>query len=299
MPAFGAGSQSSSGTTSVTIPAGTPAGSYYLITKADADGVIAETNEGNNYKSTSIQITSTVDLYLSSSLSAPGSANAGDAISVSDTINKSGSGVTGASTTKIYLSTDNKYSSGDTYLGSRAVPGFGAGAQSSSGSTNVTIPANACNQTYYLIARADADGVIGEWNEGNNSKDISIAITNTGATVDLYIASVTTPGSANAGQTISISDTTNKSGACTTGASTTKVYLSTDNKYSSGDTYLGSRAVPGFGAGSGSSSGSTSVTIPVGTPAGSYYIIVKADADGAVAETNEGNNYKTSVLTIP
>jgi subtilase family serine protease len=86
------------------------------------------------------------------------------------------------------------------------------------------------------------------------------------------------------------------------GASTTKIYLSVDNKYSSGDTELGSRAVSAFGAGAGSSAGSTSVTIPNTLPAGcgdsNDYIIVRADADGAIAEWNEGNNKRATAITI-
>ena len=56
--------------------------------------------------------------------------------------------------------------------------------------------------------------------------------------------------------------------------------------------------MPGFGAGSQSSSGSTSVTIPVGTPTGSYYLITRADADGAIGEWNEGNNKRATPITI-
>ncbi len=300
VPAFGAGYLSSSGSTSVTIPASTPAGNYYIIGRADADGVIAETNEGNNNRGVSITITSNVDFYVSS-VSSSGSANAGDTISVSDTTNKGGAGVTGASTTKIYLSTDNKWWTNDTELGSRAVPAFGAGYLSSSGSTSVTIPTDACTQTYYLIARADADAVIGETNEGNNNKAVSIQIINNTGNVplpDFYVSSVSALSSANAGDTISVSDTTNKGGSCATGASTTKIYLSTDNRYSSGDTELGSRAVPAFGSGYQNSSGSNSVTIPTGTPSGSYYIIGRADANGVIAETNEWNNNKVAPITI-
>ncbi len=236
-----------------------------------------------------------VDLYISS-ISAPSSATAGQTISVSDTTNKSGACSAGASTTKIYFSINGStYDPSDTLLGSRAVPGFGAGSGSSSGSTSVTIPNSTLAGSYYIIVRADADNAIAEWNEGNNYRAVSISIT---TNVDLYVSSATAPGSANAGNNISVSDTTNKSGSGVTGTSTTKFYLSTDNKYSSGDTYLGSRAVPGFGAGSGSSSGGTSVTIPLGTPSGSYYLIVRADANNNISEWNEGNNNRASYIQI-
>ena len=56
IPALAAGA-TSSGSTTVTIPAGTPAGNYYIIAKADADSVVTETNEGNNLYYWFIQIT--------------------------------------------------------------------------------------------------------------------------------------------------------------------------------------------------------------------------------------------------
>jgi len=243
-----------------------------------------------------------VDLYISS-MSASSSANSGQTIAVSDTTNKSGVSLVGALTTKIYLSKDNKYSSGDTELGSRVVPAFGAGKGSSSGSTNVTIPTDACTQTYYLVARADANGVVGEWNEGNNNRTVAIQITNNNPSVDLYVSCVTAPGSANKGDTISVSDTTNKGGSCAIGASTTKIYLSCNGATVDGlDTVLGSRVVPAFGAGSQSSSSSTNVAIPSSLPAGcgdsNDYIIVRADADGTIGEWNEGNNKKATPITI-
>ncbi len=238
------------------------------------------------------------DLYVSS-LSALSSATAGESISVSDTTNKSGVSLVGATTTKIYFSTDNKWWTNDTYLGSRAVPAFGAGAQSSSGSTDVTIPANTCTKTYYLIAKADADTLISEWNEGNNNRAVSIAITRPDPSADLYVSSVTAPSSANAGDAITVTDTTNKSG-CATGASTTRVYLS---KYANG--YAGieigsGRAVPASTSnlGAQTNSGSISGTIPSGGCTGSCYIVVKADADGAIGEWNEGNNKRATAITI-
>ena len=60
---------------------------------------------------------------------------------------------------------------------------------------------------------------------------------------------------------------------------------------------LGSRLVPALAAGA-SSTGTTSVLIPAGTTPGTYYIIAKADALGAIAEINEANNtaYKTIII---
>src|SRR3989338_2582894 len=101
------------------------------------------------------------------------------------------------------------------------------------------------------------------------------------------------------GKTTFSGSSLNKSG-CATGASTTRVYLS---KYANG--YAGieigsGRAVPASTSNPGAQTNSGSIigTIPSGGCTGSCYIVVKADADGAITEWNEGNNKKTKAITI-
>ncbi|MBI4709837.1 MAG: hypothetical protein HY759_01820, partial [Nitrospirae bacterium] len=55
----------------------------------------------------------------------------------------------------------------DTYLGKRAVASLAAGA-STTGNTNLTIPAGLQSGTYYIIAVEDATGGIVEVTETNN-----------------------------------------------------------------------------------------------------------------------------------
>jgi hypothetical protein len=113
---------------------------------------------------------------------------------------------------------------------------------------------------------------------------------------DLIISALTAPTTGGAGQTITVSDTTKNQGAGTSGASTTRFYLSTNSTYDAGDTYLGQRSVPSLNPGA-SSSGSTTVTIPPGM-CGTNYIIARANADGANGETNENNNNKSKSIKI-
>ena len=230
------------------------------------------------------------DLIISS-LTAPLTGGAGKNITVTDTTKNQGTGQAGASTTKLYFSTDTTYSAGDTYLGSCPVPSLAAGT-SNPCSITVTIPSVTCVDTYYIIAIADANGDVPETNENNNAKSKSIKIGS-----DLIVSSLSAPLSAAAGSTINVTDITKNSGADATGASTTKLYLSANTAYNPWDTYLNSRPVPSLAAGA-SSMGITSVTIPLGTPAGTYYIIVAADANGDVPETNEANNTKYKKITI-
>ena len=280
---------------SVTIPPGTASGTYYIITKADADGIIAETNETNNGKSYAITVTSSSPDLVVSDLTGPASAIADQTVSVNDTTRNNGSGTAGASTTRYYWSVNNVYDSGDVLLGSRSIPSLGAGA-TSAGSTSVTIPSGAASGTYYIIARADADGIVTETNETNNTASISIIISDTRP--DFTSGAALTPStSVTSGSTITFGVGTKNVGVFTAGASTTRVYLSTDATINPGDLELGSVVVPSL-APTNFYFTNISVTIPPGTASGTYYIITKADADGIIAETNETNNGKSYAITV-
>jgi subtilase family serine protease len=87
---------------------------------------------------------------------------------VTDTTANSGPGPAGPSTTRFYLSTDPTVDAGDTALGFRSVPALQPGG-SNVGSVRVTIPSGASPGTYYVIAKADANSVIAEANENNNT----------------------------------------------------------------------------------------------------------------------------------
>ena len=145
---------------------------------------------------------------------------------------------------------------------------------------------------YYILAQADADAVVVESQEGNNT-----ALTSVRIGPDLILSALSTPTPATAGSTISVTDTTRNQGGDTAAASTTKLYLSTNTVLDAADVLLGSRTIPALAAGT-SSTGTTAVTIPPGTAPGTYYLIAKSDADEAVAETHEGNNTAFTVLQV-
>ncbi|HOW31459.1 MAG TPA: CARDB domain-containing protein, partial [Bacteroidales bacterium] len=115
---------------------------------------------------------------------------------------------------------------------------------------------------------------------------------------DLVVQSpATTPTTIAAGGTTSASCTVYNQGTAVAVASSLKYYLSTDNVYSTGDTYLATSSVASLAAGASAAAGST-LTIPSTTGAGTYYIVFVADADGAVAESDETNNTGTVAITV-
>src|SRR5262249_49934918 len=202
---------------------------------------------------------------------------------VIDRAKNQGGGAADATTTRFYLSVDNTFDAGDVPLGSRAVPALAPGG-TSGGSTPVTIPADTAVGAYYVIARADADGDVAETQEGNNPSARQVQVG-----PDLTVSALVVPRSVAAGATVAVSDTTRNQGGGAAGGSTTRLYLSTNSTFDAGDVPLGSRAIPALAPGA-TSAGSTTVTIPAGTAPGAYFVIARADADDAVAETQEGNN---------
>jgi subtilase family serine protease len=281
-----AGSTSSSGTSSVTIPATTTDGSYFLIAKADAPGVIAESNETNNTRTVSLRIGP--DLAVTSA-TAPARAAAGSSIDVTETTQNIGTGNAGESVTGFYLSTNVLLDASDLPIGSRPVPALAAGA-SNVRKTTVTLPAVSAG-TWYLLANADDGRTITETIETNNTRAVTILVG-----PDLSVGTFTAPFSVSAGSTVTFNDSVKNIGAADAGASVIRFYLSADAWFNPTDLVLGSRDVPALAAGL-TSSGTTSVVIPGGL-SGTYYLFAVADGTSAVAEASESNNTFLRVIQI-
>jgi subtilase family serine protease len=171
-----AASQSSTVQTPLVIPAGTAAGTYYVMGVADANREILESLETNNTRN-SAAVRLGPDLIVSA-LMAPSSAVAGTSINVTDTTRNQGGDTAPGSRTMFYLSSNLSLDAGDELLGTREVSSLGAGL-SESGSALLLIPASTAAGTYYVIARSDSDDIIEESLETNNLRvrTISIAAT--------------------------------------------------------------------------------------------------------------------------
>ena len=283
--ALAAGASESRSTT-LTIPASTASGTYYMLAKADWSGQVPETVETNNLRA-SAAFRVGPDLVVSQ-VSVPATGAAGESLVVTETALNQGADVAAPSLTAFYLSVNPSWDATDVLLGSRPVPQL-APAVSHQAATTVTIPVTTAAGTYYILAKADVNASVAESLEDNNVK--ASAQVKVGA--DLILTAVTAPAAAGAGDTVVVTDTTRNQGGADSPASSTSFYLSTNSQIDAADVFVGFRWVPELDAGM-SNAGSVSVTIPGSTPAGSYYILAKADAEGAVAETSESNNVKAS-----
>ncbi|MBI4490136.1 MAG: IPT/TIG domain-containing protein [Deltaproteobacteria bacterium] len=277
-------------TKTVTLPK-VPAGTYYLILKTDNNGSVYEASEANNEKTVAITI-QTPDL-VPTALTAPASAGAGQQISVSWTVENQGSGEARPTWyDNLYFSADAVCCTGDTFLAqgtnSAAVAAGGSYTQTKS----VTLPKVPAG-TYYLIVKADSGNVY-EASEANNEKTVAITI----QTPDLVPTALTAPASAGAGQQISVSWTVNNQGSGEARPTWYDyLYFSADTVCCTGDTSLTNVLNSTVLAAGGSYTQTKTVTIP-NVPAGTYYLIVKADTNGNVYEASETNNEKAVAITI-
>ncbi len=285
---------SSTGTVSVTIPTTTAVASYYLLACADDTAVVAESNESNNCiaSGAKVQIVALGDLIVYS-LTGPSLVSPGAAIAISDTTKNQGTEAVGASYTNFYWSTNTTWDAADVLLGSRPVGALAAGAVSGPVSTTVTVPASATTGIYYIIAKADATGLVAEKSETNNTKYLTVKIL-----PDLVVSALTGPSYVTPGVNITISDTTKNQGTGTAGASTTSFYWSTNTAFDAADVALGSRWVSVLSPGAVSGPTGTVVTVPASATAGTYYILAVADATGLVLEASETNNTKSLKVSI-
>ena len=260
----------SAGTTPATIPAGTAAGSYFLLAFADASGAVTESNEGNQHRANALQVTAGSGLpdLVVSDLITPVSAATGATISVGDTTKNQGTGgVTVSTWTRFYLSATPYWTSASVLLNSRSVGPLTAGA-TSAGTTPATIPAGTAAGSYFLLAFADASGAVTESNEGNQHRANALQVTAGSGLPDLVVSDLITPASAATGATISVGDTTKNQGTGGVTVSTwTRFYLSATPYWTSASVLLNSRSVGPLTAGA-TSAGTTPATIPAGTAAG-------------------------------
>lgn len=238
-----------------------------------------------------------IDLIVQTPAVSPLSVLAGQTTTASCTVKNQGSLSAGTSTLKYYLSTDNSFAAGDVLLATDAVAALAAGA-SASVSELLTISAATTPGSYYILFVADADAQVTETSETNNVGSVLITVTSATGSPDLVVQNpAASPLTVAAGGTTTASATVLNQGTAVAAASSLKYYLSTDNTYSASDVYLATDAVASL-AMSASAAVSEVLTIPATTAAGTFYIVMLADADAQVTESNEANNSGSVAITV-
>ena len=223
---------------------------------------------------------------------APFIACGGQTIPVTDVIGNIGGGSAAPSTARIYLSSDDRFDEGDLDLGDREVSFLAEGAFDT-GATSVTVPPGTSAGAYYLILRADADGVLSEADETNNDRSRIIGIG-----PDLIIRDLTMPSCMEPGATKYVLVTIENRGACPARRSVIKFFASLDSILDGNDVALGTALPVPYLAPGAAVTRRIVATIPPGISFGRYYLNAHVDAEDFVREIDETNNVRSKYVRI-
>ena len=201
---------------------------YYVVSAANVLG------ESGNSPEASATPALPPDVVISA-FTAPASAGAGSAMTISVTTRNQGTGVAGPSTTRFYVSANILLDSADTRLTEiQTVPSLPSGIAATEPSMSLTIPSTLASGVYYLIAKADADDVLFESQETNNTSARTLTVG-----PDLLVSALTVPAIAAPGSQVNASYTVRNQGAGQAGASTLKFFWSANSALDAADTPLG------------------------------------------------------------
>ena len=166
----------------VTVPAGTAAGSYFLVVQTDSLAAVTETNEGNNITAVALAVTppppTAKDLVTEGLTLSAGSVAAGGSVTASYRVaNRGTTKVTETYTDKLYRSTNATLDAGDVLLGTS----HGHTADLALNATHahsqaVTVPAGTAAGSYFLVVQADSLAAVTETNEGNNITAVALTV---------------------------------------------------------------------------------------------------------------------------
>ncbi|MGD2174555.1 MAG: CARDB domain-containing protein, partial [Candidatus Brocadiaceae bacterium] len=226
-------------------------------------------------------------------VSGPSQMTVDGAASVPVALQNDGSAASGAFEVGVFLSADEQYDGGDLLVASQGVSALPAGG-SWSESVPVDLGAVPGAQTgfYHWIACADHLDAVEESNEGNNWLAGNGVSVQPEPLPDLTMASVDGPRHVYLDGSGEVAVTVENAGEGDAGASSLRLFLSSDGQYGPGDIELGSLTVPGI-AGGDTWSGSVPFDLGAtpGEETGDYYWIACVDPDDAVQESAEDNNW--------
>ncbi|MGI4873785.1 MAG: CARDB domain-containing protein [Janthinobacterium lividum] len=293
--ALGAG-QTSARYTTLTIPTATVPGTYYVLFAADYQNQVTESNEANNVTAVGITVQlASPDLVIQSAALSATSVQAGSALSFNCYIYNQGNTTASSSSVGFYFSTDAILDASDVLLATQYGTALSAGYSNYRSST-AAVPNNTTPGTYYILFAADYQNQVAEGDETNNVTAVSFTVLAPGPDLTVtqqYLNSYSLP----AGGTTTTYAYINNVGNQVASSSNLGFYLSTNTVFDAADVLLTTSTGTALAAG-GSSYRSATLTVPLGTSAGTYYVLYVADPANAVAESNENNNVVWQSLTV-
>jgi len=232
----------------------------------------------------------------------------GQSFSASCDVRNGGDSASGSFAVKFYASTNTTISISDYYLGTVSMSSIADGSWANCDLSGISFPSGIPNGTYYVGWIIDANSQVAESNEGNNTAyktGYQLVVNIPVPPPDLYddgesYRSFSPTTITATGQSFSVSCDVRNGGSSASGSFAVKFYASTNTAITTLDYYLGTVSMSGIAAGSWANCDLSGISFPSGIPNGTYYVGWIIDANGQVAESNEGNNtaYKTGYQLV-
>ncbi len=287
----------------VSLPSGL-SGQFYVLVQTDAFGQVFENGAtANNVGATTapitINLTPPPDLAVTS-VTAPATAQAGHSLSFTYQVTNVGAGSTPNSSWNdaFYLSPTPTYDQ-QTAISLGSLSRYGA-LNAGDEYTETISPTltNGLSGIYYVLVDTDSGNVVSELNKTNNwaASTSSVQINSIPADLALSTASAPSTGLAGAGVEVNWTVTNAGLGDTILNSWVDKVYVSQHSAFDSSAVMLGTFTHQGLLQTGDSYQQSQLVSLPIAL-SGAYNLFVVTNADGAVYETNAGNN-TSSVLPI-
>ena len=272
---------------SISLTAPSEAGTYYYA--ACVDPVTGESDTGNNCSSgvtVTVGASPAPDLVVDAPTVSTSSPTAGASFTLRATVRNRGTGRSGLTTLRYYLSTDATVSASDTQVGTDLVSAISASRTSAE---SISLNALSDAGTYYYGACVES--VSDESDTGNNCSSAVTVTVGAAPAPDLVVdAPTVSTSSPTAGASFTLRATVRNQGAARSGSTTLRYYRSTDATVSTSDTEVGTDLVSSLSA---SRTSSESIFLSAPSNAGTYYY--GACVESVSDETDTGNNCSVAV----
>lgn len=294
------------GPNTVTIPPGTAPGHYFLGVLLDDYETTPEMNEANNDKSGVLTVTAGPDLTISAPATltvTPTTVVEGNGVAFpSCTITNVGTATSNAIRYAYYLSDDATITAADRLLVTviptpNTLPG---GASTAACQAPVPVPVFIPAGSYYVGILVDPENATAESDETNNFKSTPLTVL---AAPDLTITApapfTVTPASVPPGGTVAFpSWTVANQGSGASNSFSYGFYLSSDAAITAADLKLSVGATGALATATSRVMGGPTLAIPTTVAPGSYFIGILVDDANRTPESNEGNNFVSTALTV-
>ncbi len=229
------------------------------------------------------------------SVTGPGMAVTAGSLTLDWTVENNGPGATDSSYwyDDLWMSTHTTLKSGgtDVLLGAVQHTNALAPGDSYSASGTFTVPRGTAPGNYYFIVVTNASGLVYETDTANDElASTTAAAVSPGPIPELAVSNVTVSSNATSGGQLEVGWTVQNIGGETGDVPITdSVYLSYDQYFDPSDRYLGSLNEQGGLDAGASYTQNRTFSLPAGL-AGTFYVFVQTNSNGAVYEPDTANN---------